>query len=123
VVARLRLGVIVVARVPGRLVRRLVVEALHVRRRPHSTLVDVAVANLGNVDEWIAAHRLSLRLRSHGRSVATLWAVPRRLLAQSRGLVRLVCRRRIRGSVAAVVELARPRDGVAVLRRTLRLRL
>jgi hypothetical protein len=122
VVARLRLGVVVVARVPGLLVHRLVLGGLHVVRRRHSTVVDVAVANRGNVDEWIGARRVAIRLRRHGALVATLWAAPRRLLARSGGLVRLACQRPVRGLVTAVVQVAGPRDGVAVLRRTLRLR-
>jgi hypothetical protein len=123
VVARLRLGVVVVARVPGLLVHRLVLGGLQVVRRRHSTVVDVAVANRGNVDEWIAARRMAIRLRRRGALVATLWAVPRRLLARSSGFVRLACPRPVRGPVTAVVQVDRPRDGVPVLRRTLRLRL
>lgn len=123
VVARLRLGVVVVARVPGLLVHRLVLGSLRVVRRPRATIVDLAVANRGNVDEWIGARRVSLQLRRHGSVVATLWAVPRRLLARSGGLVRLACARLVRGPVTAVMAVARPRDGVPALRRTLRLRL
>jgi hypothetical protein len=123
VVARLRLGVVVVARVPGLLVHRLVLGGVHVVGRPHSTVVDVAVANRGNVDEWIGARRVAIRLRRHGAVVATLWAVPRRLLARSGGLVRVACPRPVHGFVTALVELTHPRDGVPVLRRTLRLRL
>jgi len=123
VVARLRLGVVVVARVPGRLVRRLVVGQLRIAHRPQSTVVDVVVANRGNVDEWIGARRLSIRLLRRGAPVATLWSAPRRLLARSQGLVRVSCPRIVHGRVTAVVRLSRPRDGVAVLRRTLRLRL
>jgi hypothetical protein len=105
------------------LVHRLVLGGLHVVRRRRGTVVDLAVVNRGNLDEWIGARRIALRLRRHGAVVATLWTVPRRLLARSAGLVRLACRRPIRGPVTAVVEVARPRDGVPVLRRTLRLRL
>ena len=123
VVARLRLGVVVVARVPGPLVHRLVLGGLRVVRHRHATVVDVGVANRGNVDEWIGARRVSLELRRHRSVVATLWAVPRRLLARSGGLVRLACPRLVRGPVNAVLEVARPRDGVPVLRRTVRLRL
>jgi hypothetical protein len=123
VVARLRLGVVVVARVPGVLVHRIALSTVSIVRRPHGTAVDIAVANRGNVDEWIGAQRVSVRLRRHGRVVATLWAVPRRVLARSRGLVRVTCPQRVRGRVTAVVELSRPQDGVAVLRRTLSLRL
>src|SRR5206468_2748750 len=48
VVARLRLGVVVVARVPGLIVHRLVLGGLQVVRRRQSTVVDVAVAHRGN---------------------------------------------------------------------------
>jgi hypothetical protein len=123
VVARLRLGVVVVARVPGRLVRRLALGALRVAHRPRGTAVDLAVMNRGNLDEWIGARRVSVRLYRRGALVATLWAVPRRLLAGSSGLVRLTSARLVRGPTRAVVQLTRPRDGVPVLRRTLRLRL
>jgi len=123
VVARLRLGVVVVARVPGLLVRRLMFGRLRVAHRPRSTVADLAVVNRGNVDEWIGAQRLSIKLLRRGRVVATLWAMPRRLLARSRGLVRLACPRILHGQLTAVVQLSRPRDGVAVLRRSLRLRL
>jgi hypothetical protein len=123
VVARLRLGVVVVARVPGLLVRRIALGGLRVARRARITAVDVAVVNRGNVDEWIGARRLSLRLYRGGVLIATLWAAPRRLLARSPGLVRLTSRRRVSGPVRAIVQLTRPRDGVAVVRRTLRLRL
>lgn len=123
VVARLRLGVVVVARVPGLLVRRLALGRLRVAHRPRSTVVDVAVANRGNVDEWIGAHRVSIRLLRRGRVVATLRATPRRLLARSSGLVRVACPRVLHGRLTAVVQLSRPRDGVAEIRRSLRLRL
>jgi hypothetical protein len=123
VVARLRLGVVVVARVPGLLVRRLALGVVRVAHRPRVTAVDLGIVNRGNVDEWISARRVSVRLYRHGVLVATLLAVPRRLLARSAGLVRLTSPRLVRGPTRAVVQLTRPRDGVAVLRRTLRLRL
>src|SRR5439155_440021 len=123
IVARLRLGVVVVARVPGLLVRRLALVGLRVARRARATVVDLVVANRGNVDEWIGARRLSVRLLRRGRVVASLWATPRRLLARSHGLVRVTCPRAVHGRLRAVLQLSRPRDGVAVLRRSLRLRL
>ena len=114
---------VVVARVPGLLVRRLALVGLRVARRARATVVDLVVANRGNVDEWIGARRLSVRLLRRGRVVATLWATPRRLLARSHGLVRVTCPRAVHGRLRAVLQLSRPRDGVAVLRRSLRLRL
>jgi hypothetical protein len=123
VIARLRLGVVVVARLPGVLVRRLAFGGLRVVPRRHGTVADVAVENRGNVDEWIGVRRVSIRLQRHGVVVATLWAVPRRLLARSQGLLRLTCPRSVRGPVTAIMQVTRPRDGVPVLRRTLRLRL
>lgn len=123
VLARLRIGVVIVVRVPGVVVRRLTLGKLHVRRRGRRVLFELPVANGGNLDEWVARRRLEIRLVRQGRVVARLQAEPRRLLALSRGLVEASYAGRLRGRVNAVVELMTPRPGVAMLRRTFRLRL
>jgi hypothetical protein len=123
VLARLRIGVVVVVRVPGVVVRRLALGALRVERQGDRLLVAVAVANRGTLDEWIARRRLVIRLVQRGRLVATLQAEPRRLLARTGGLVETRYTGHARGGLSAVVLLRSPRPGVAVLRRTFRLRL
>jgi hypothetical protein len=123
VLARLRIGVVVVVRVPGVVVRRLTLGKLHVRRRGRRVLFEQPVANGGNLDEWVARRRLEIRLVRRGRIVARLQAEPRRLLALSRGLVEATYGGRLRGRLNAVVVLMTPRPGVAMLRRTFRLLL
>lgn len=123
VLARLRIGVVVVVRVPGAATRLLRVDGLQVERRGRRTLLGVSVVNEGNLDEWISKRRLEIRLLRRGRLIATLEAVPRRLLARAHGLVEARSAGRMTGTVAAVVLLRSPRSGVAVVRRTFWLRL
>jgi hypothetical protein len=123
VLARLRIGVVVVIRVPGVVTRRLTLGALNGQRQGRQLLFGVVVSNRGTLDEWIARRRLTIRLLRHGRLIAALSAEPRRLLARTRGLVEAPYAGRVRGPVQAVVLLRSPRPGVAVLRRTFRLRL
>src|SRR4051794_27365515 len=65
--ARIRVGVVVVVRVPGVLVRRLSLRGLAVRRAGRARLLDVAIADRGNVDEWVGPRRLSITLVRAGR--------------------------------------------------------
>ena len=123
VLARLRIGVVVVARVPGVAIRRLALGALRVERQGRRLVLGAAVTNRGNLDEWIGRRRLVIRLERRGRLVAALQAEPRRLLARTRGLVEARYSGRARGWLRAVVLLGTPRPGVAVLRRTYTLRL
>lgn len=123
VLAHLRVGVVVVARIPGVVVRRLTLGSLTVRRGARTRALDVVVANRGSLDEWIGRRRLTVRLLRGGRLVATIQAAPRRLLAGTHGLVELRCPRSLRGRLTAVVELAQPSNGVARITRTIRLRL
>jgi hypothetical protein len=113
VAVRMRLGVRVVVRIPGRLVRRLELGGVSVRRRG---ILDVSVANRGNVTERL---RLAMTLLRRGRRVAVLRAVAQELLPRTRALVGLRHPRRLRGRVTAVVEL----EGPVPIRRVFRLRL
>jgi hypothetical protein len=123
VLARVRIGVVVVVRVPGALLHRLTVGGVRVQRRGRRALIEVSVANHGNLDEWIARRRLQVRLVRRGRLVTTLSVEPRRLLAGTRGLVEARYAGRARGRVTAVVTLTAPRAGVPLLRRAFPLRL
>ena len=113
VAVRMRLGVRVVVRVPGRLVRRLEVRSVSVRR---AGILDVSVTNLGNVTERL---RVGLTLFRRGRRVSVLRAGAQELLPRTRALVALRHPRRLRGRVTALVEL----EGPVPVRRVFRLRL
>jgi hypothetical protein len=102
IAVRMRLGVVVIVRVPGVLVHRVEVRAVRVRRRG---VLYLSVANRGNASERIAPGRLRVTLVRRGLVLARLLAVPRELLPGTRGVVELRYPGRIRGRVAARVEL------------------
>ena len=99
---RLRVGVIVDLRVPGRIVRRVDARRLTVRNRRR---LELLLVNRGNVTERFGRDGLRLVLSRDGRPLATL--SPRRgeLLPRSTGLVEFVYRGSARGEIVARVEL------------------
>jgi len=114
--ARLRLGVVVVVRVPGLLVHRLGVARVRVRRGVAGAKLEVTVANRGNVDEWLQRGRVSVTLVRRGRRIVSVPIEARRLLARSSGVFDARFRRRLRGQLTAVVVVRRPRRGVTLAR-------
>jgi hypothetical protein len=106
---RMRIGVVVLVRVAGRIVHRLELGALKVRHR----VLELVVANRGNVVERVRAR---IVLSRGGHVLARLAPVGRLVLPHSRGIERFRTSARVRGWVTARVELG-------VLRRTFRLRL
>ena len=83
----------------------------------------MTIANRGNVDEWLGRGRISVTLIRQGWRMASAAIEPRRLLALSSGVVEVRFRGRLEGRLTAVVVLRQPRVGVAVARRSYRLRL
>jgi hypothetical protein len=110
---RMRLGVRVAVRVPGRVVRRVTVRGLRVRRSGRSRSLDVTVANLGDLIETSA---VTVVLVSRGR-VERVHAELREVLPRTRAILTARYAGRLRGLVLARVEV----DGIA--RRRFRLRL
>lgn len=108
---RMRVGVIVVLRIRGRIVRRLDARALAVRRRGALRLLELRLVNRGNVTERLARDGLRLALLSGGRKVATLRPRSRELLPHSAGLAVFAYRGGLRGAVLARVELPPPVRG------------
>lgn len=100
---RMRLGVVVVLRVPGRIVRRLVPLRIHVRRSGRARVLVLTLANLGNVTETVDRRCVSVALVRRGRVLARLHPARRDLLPHTRGIVELRYRGPVRGSVRAVV--------------------
>jgi hypothetical protein len=105
----LRVGVIVLVRVPGRIVQRLEPRLLAVRRHGARRLVELVIVNRGNVSERL---RPRLELRQRGRKPAVLRARRLELLPHSAGIAEFVYRGPLRGVVAA-----------RILQRSFRLRL
>ena len=94
---RMRIGVVVVVRVPGRVRRSLALGRPLVVRRARARILRATVENRGNVDEWVGRGRLVVKLVRRGHVVAVLRAGGRRLLARSKGIVELRLPARVRG--------------------------
>jgi hypothetical protein len=108
---RLRVGVIVVLRVRGRIVRRLVARKLTVRRAGPRRLLELRLVNRGNATERLGGRTLRLALLRHGRTLATLRPRRQELLPHSSGLAEFTYRGHARGRILARVELRPPVRG------------
>jgi hypothetical protein len=97
VAVRMRLGVVVVLRVPGRIVHRLRVLAVRARGR----LVTVRLANQGNVTELLEGGQVVLTLWHRGHLLAQLAAAPRELLPGAAGILEYRYRGPVHGLVVA----------------------
>jgi hypothetical protein len=100
----LRVGVVVLLRVPGPIVRRLVPRALTVRRRGAIHVLELRLANRGNVTERLGRGGLQLELLRRGKSPVELRARRRiELLPHSAGIAEFVYRGRFRGFLRAAI--------------------
>jgi hypothetical protein len=111
----------VTLRVPGRIVRRLVVRSARVRRAGRARLIEVTIANRGNVTELLGRGRVVISLVNGGRVVARLRPARSQLLPAARALVGAVYAGAARGWLRAEVDLRPP--GMAAVRRRFRIRL
>jgi len=102
---RLRVGVVVDLRIPGRIVRRLEARTLSLRRRRAVRLLGLLLVNRGNVTERLGRDGLRLVLSRDGRPFATLRPARGELLPRSTGLAEFVYRGSARGDVVARIEL------------------
>jgi hypothetical protein len=122
-IVRMRLGVVVDIRAPGRIVHRLVPLRLRLGKPDRrSRTFDLLVANRGNVTEELGSRRATLTLTRDGKTIAKVRGEPRRMLPRARGVIVFRYRGRARGTMSAVVVLT-PNDGDKASRRTYRLRL
>jgi hypothetical protein len=115
---RMRLGLVVVVRVPGRIVRRLVVLRVRLRLRR----LELLVANRGNVTETIARRCVTVTVRRRSRLLARLHPTPRQLLPHTRGVLELPFRRPSRGRLRVDVVLASGQPCGPARRRAFRIR-
>jgi len=120
VLVRMRIGLTVSVRIPGRLVHRLLIRRVRVRRQGVRRTLEISCANGGNVIEHVNGGVLRITLMKHGRPVGRWKPARRDLLPHSTGLFSFGVPRRLRGAVIARVELQRA--GTHTVRR-FRLRL
>jgi hypothetical protein len=105
--ARMRMGVVVVVRAPGRVVHRLALRKLRIARAGRARTLELVVANRGNLTESFARSAAVVVLERGGRRLARLVAEPRQLRPFTSGVFRFRVPAAIRGSVVARVELSR----------------
>jgi hypothetical protein len=101
----LRVGVVVLVRVPGTIVHRLEPKSLSVRRKAATRLFSLRLANRGNVAERLRGAHLELVLRRHGKQLAILRSRLLDLLPHSAGIAQFAYRGAARGRVRATVVL------------------
>jgi hypothetical protein len=117
---RVRMGVVVVVRAPGTVVRRLRLLGLRRAGSGRGRALELGLVNRGNVTESVARGRIVVALERGGRRLARLTAEPRSFRPGTRGVVRFPLRRRLVGPVLARVDLASDGDRT---QRVYRLRL
>jgi hypothetical protein len=122
VAVRVRLGVLVVVRAPGAVVRRLELRRLRVFRRGRRRLLGLGVVNRGNVTETLARARVSIARAGAPRRFETVVARTREVRPHTRARLEFRLPTRVRGAVTARVVVPAVR-GRSALRRTYRLRL
>jgi hypothetical protein len=122
VAVRMRLGVVVRVRVPGRIVRSIRLQSLGVRRDGKIRVLLASVANRGNVSEELRG-RVTISLSRRGHAFARLRAPGRRELRPgTHTLFRARYAGRVRGFVTAVVTV-RVGGASRALERRYRIRL
>jgi hypothetical protein len=114
VAVRMQIGVVVIVRVPGRLVHALELRGLTTLRRGGARVLVVALVNRGNVAERL--RRIRVLLQRRGRVLARLYAPAQTVLPHARAVAELRYRGGARGWATAVVD-------VGGLHRVFRLRL
>jgi hypothetical protein len=102
---RVRMGVVVVVRAPGEVVRRLALRGLRAVRTRHRRLLELVVVNRGNVTESLTRGRAVVSVERAGRRLARLTAATRSLRPGTRGVLQFPIRRRLTGTVLARVDL------------------
>jgi hypothetical protein len=119
---RLRLGVVVVVRAPGPVVRRLELRRLRLVRRRGRRALELVVVNSGNVTERLLHVRATLSPPASQRRITAVGASARELRSHTRGLLEFRLRTSENGPVTVrVVVPAEP--GRPVIRRTYRIRI
>lgn len=121
VAVRVRVGVVVVVRAPGKIVRRLELRGLHVRRAGRGRTLELLTVNRGNVTETLRRNRVLLTLHRPGRAPIQLRPETRTLRPRTRGIVEFRYRGRLHGWLTAQATVSAG-HGV-VTRRAYRIRL
>jgi hypothetical protein len=118
---RIRMGVVVVVRAPGQIVRGIQARGLRVVRRGRMRTLDLSLVNRGNVSESFPRARALVSLERDGRRLARIRGEARELRPRTRGVLEFRYRGPVSGRVIAHVDVS-SESGQAV-RRAFRIRL
>ena len=122
VAVRVRLGVLVVVRAPGTVVRRLQLQGLRAIQRGGRRLLGLGVVNHGNVTETLSRVRVIVAQTGSRRPSETFVARTRDVRPHTRASFEFRLRTRLRGAATARVVIPGA-GGRKAIRRTYRLRL
>ena len=118
---RIRMGVVVVVRAPGQIVRGIHARGLRVVGRGRVRTLELALVNRGNVSESFARVRALVSLERDGRRLARVRGEARELRPRTRGVLEFRYRGSVKGRVIARVDVSS--DSGQVVRRAFRIRL
>lgn len=120
VAVRMRIGIVVVVRAPGPVVRSLRLTRLRVLRSARRRLLELTIVNRGNVTETFPRGRIVVSL-ARGGTRTDLRSPRRQLRPRSRGIVQFSYRGRLRGWTTVTVTIGR--GAAPAVRRSYRVRL
>jgi hypothetical protein len=118
---RVRMGVVVVVRAPGEVVRRIRARGIHVLRRGRTRLLELSLENRGNVTESFARVNEIVSLNRGGRRLVRLHGDARELRPRTRGVLEFRYRGPVSGPLIAHVDVSS--ESGQVIRRAFRVRL
>ncbi len=119
--ARIRMGVVVVVRAPGRIVRHVAAHGMRVVGNGRARSLELTLVNRGNVTESFARARSVVSLERGGRRLARIHADPRELRPRTRGVLEFRYRGPLSGPAIARVDVTS--ESGQVVRRAFRIRL
>jgi hypothetical protein len=100
---RTQIGLPILVRVNGPLVRRLQIVSLRIERSRTRRTLELVVRNDGNINERLLRRTVTVQLRRGGRTLRTLVAPARSILPGGRAVYSLPVPQRLSGPVTAVV--------------------
>ena len=118
---RIRMGVVVVVRAPGQIVRGIRARGLRVVRRGRARTLELSLVNRGNVTESFVRARAVVSFERDGRRLARLRGEARELRPRTRGVLEFRYRGSMSGRVIAHVDVSS--ESGQVVRRAFRIRL
>lgn len=121
VAVRMRIGVVVVVRAPGRVIRRLALGPVHVVRHRRARVLEVLLVNRGNVTERLRRGSVRVTLL-RGTTRQILRAGVREIRPRTSGALQFRVRGTIRGWFTVRVDVS-PEAARPVVVRTSRIRL